>query len=121
MPIKRTFGWIQNPGDLRKLKKVVGVFQVDSPAHKWLTTERLPLLMKYNLINPDDYKIFQAELSKFEIEISYSLLKGKGSGTSGRKNALCSGIIQAVIDAQSSRTYIDSSGVSVTIFQRSSC
>lgn len=115
MPTKRTFGWIQNPGDLKKLKKVVGVFQMDSPVHKWLTTERLPLLMKYKLINTDDYKIFQAELSKSEIEISYSLLKGKGSGTSGRKNALCSGIIQAVIDAQSSRTYSDSSGVSVTI------
>ena len=115
MSTKRTFGWIQNPGDLKKLKKVVGVFQMDSPIHKWLTTERLPLLMKYKLINSDDYKIFQAELSKSEIEISYSLLKGKGSGTSGRKNALCSGILQAVIDAQSSRTYSDSSGISVTI------
>lgn len=115
MSTKRTFGWIQNPGDLKKLKKVVGVFQANSPMHKWLTTERLPLLMKYKLINSDDYKIFQAELSKSEIEIGYSLLKGKGSGTSGRKNALCSGIIQAVIDAQSSRTYSDSSGISVTI------
>lgn len=114
MPTKRTFGWIQNPGDLKKLKKVVGVFQADSPIHKWLTTERLPLLMRYKLVNPDDYKTFQAELSKPEIEISYSLLKGKGSGNSGRKNALCSGIVQAVIDAQSSRTYSDS-GVSVTI------
>ena len=115
MPTKRTFGWIQNPGDLKKLKKVVGVFQADSPIHKWLTTERLPLLMRYKLVNPDDYKTFQAELSKPEIEISYSLLKGKSSGNSGRKNALCSGIVQAVIDAQSSRTYSDSSGVSVTI------
>ena len=115
MPTKRTFGWIQNPGDLKKLKKVVSIFQSDSPTHKWLTTERLSLLMKYNLINPDDYRIFQAELSKSKIEISYSFLKGKGSGTSGRKNALCSGIIQAIIDAQSSRTYIDSSGVSVTM------
>lgn len=115
MPTKRTFGWIQNPGDLKKLKKVVSIFQSDSPTHKWLTTERLPLLVKYNLINPDDYRIFQAELSKSEIEISYSLLKGKGSGTLGRKNALCSGIIQAVIDAQSSRTYINSSGVSITM------
>ena len=115
MPTKRTFGWIQNPGDLRKLKKVIGVFQKDSPTHKWLTTERLPMLMKYKLINPDDYKIFQAELAKSEIEVSYPLLKGKGSGASSRKNALCSGIIQAVIDAQSSRTYSNSSGVSVTM------
>lgn len=115
MPTKRTFGWIQNPGDLKKLKKVVSVFQSDSPVHKWLTTERLPLLMKYKLIRSDDYKTFQAELTKSEIEISYLLLKGKGSGTSGRKNALCSGIIQAVIDAQSSRTYSDGSGISITM------
>ena len=115
MPTKRTFGWIQNPGDLRKLKKIVCVFQADSLTHKWLTTERLPLLMKYHLINPDDYTIFQAELAKSEIEISYSLLKGKSSGSASRKNALCSGIIQAVIDAQSNRTYTDSSGVSVTM------
>ena len=115
MPTKRTFGWIQNPGDLKKLKKVVSVFQSESTTHKWLITERLPLLMKYKLINPEDYQIFQAELVKSEIEISYSLLKGKGSGTSGRKNALCSGIIQAVIDAQSSRTYSDNVGMSVTM------
>ena len=54
-------------------------------------------------------------MSKSKIEVSYSLLKGKASRTSSRKNALCSGIIQAVIDAQSSRTYTDSSGASVTI------
>ena len=25
MAVKRTFGWVQNPGDLKKLKKVVGI------------------------------------------------------------------------------------------------
>ena len=115
MPVKRTFGWIQNPGDLKKLKQVVSIFQANSQTHEWLTTIRLPLLLKFRLISPDDYGIFQSELSKPAIEIGYSTLKGKGSGSSSRKNALCSGIIQAVIDAQSSRTYMDDNGNTITM------
>ena len=115
MPVKRTFGWIQNPGDLKKLKKVVSIFQVESSTHKWLTTDRLPLLLQYNLISSADYSTFQRELSKPDIEIGYMTLKGKGVGSSGRKHALCSGIVQAVIDAQSSRTYINIDGKSITM------
>lgn len=115
MSVKRTFGWIQNPGDLKKLKQVVSIFQANSQTHEWLTTIRLPLLLRFRLINPYDYNIFQSELSKPAIEIEYSTLKGKGSGSSSRKNALCSGIIQAVIDAQSSRIYTDDNGNTVTM------
>ena len=112
---RRTFGWIQNPSDLKKLKKVVSIFQKDSSNHEWLTKDRLPLLLKYKLISTKDYNSFQAELTKPIIEIKYSLLKGKGAGSSNRSNALCTGIIQAAIDAQSNRTYTDDIGVSVTI------
>ena len=112
MPIKRTFGWIQNPGNLKKLKKVVSIFQVDSPTHKWLANERLPLLLNYNLISKENYDLFQYELSKNELKLSYGILKGKGSGSKGRKNALCTGIIQAIIDAQSERIYTDNFGIS---------
>lgn len=112
---RRTFGWIQNPGDLKKLKKVVSIFQKDSSNHEWLIKDRLPLLLKYKLISTEDYNSFQAELTKPIIEIKYSLLKGKGAGSSGRSNALCTGIIQAAIDAQTNRTYTDDIGVSVTI------
>ena len=115
MPVKRTFGWIQNPGDLKKLKQVVSIFQANSQTYEWLTTIRLPLLLKFRLISPNDYGIFQSELSKPTIEIGYSALKGKGAGSSSRKNALCSGIIQAVIDAQSSCTYTDDNGNTVTM------
>ena len=115
MPVKRTFGWIQNPGDLKKLKKVVSIFQAGSSTHKWLTTDRLPLLSRYNLISSADYNAFQNELSKPDIEISYMTLKGKGAGSSSRRHALCSGIVQAVIDAQSSRTYTDADGKLITM------
>ena len=113
MAVKRTFGWIQNPGDLKKLKRVVSVFQPGTSTHKWLTTARLPLLLRYSLITPEDYAIFQSELSKSGIEIGYAKLKGKGAGTLGRRNALCTGIIQSVIEAQAERTYTDSDGLKV--------
>ncbi len=111
----RTFGWVQNPGDLKKLKKVVGIFKAGSAENTWLVNTRLPLLLQYKLISPADFKLFCAQLSKSSIEIDYSILKGKGSGTGSRKDALCTGIIQAVIDAQKNQTYIDAAGDSVTI------
>ena len=51
MPVRRTFGWVQNPGDLRKLKKVVGIFLHDSTDNLWLRNDKLPLLKKLNLIS----------------------------------------------------------------------
>ena len=115
MPVKRTFGWVQNPGDLKKLKSVVGIFEQNSVANKNLRENRLPLLLKYSLISSENYNIFQKELSQPKIEIEYSYLKGRGAGKLGRKKALCTGIIQAAIDAQSSRTYTDKVGISATI------
>ena len=115
MPVKRTFGWVQNPGDLKKLKSVIGIFELDSAANINLRENRLPLLLNYSLISSTDYEIFQEKLSRTEIEIEYSILKGKGAGKLGRKNALCTGIVQAIIDAQSTRTYTDKDRIAVTI------
>lgn len=115
MPAKRTFGWVQNPGDLKKLKKVVGLFSHGSPENSELVDTKLPLLLAYNLISVDDYTAFIAELKKTNIIIDYSLLKGKGSGSGGRKNAICTGIIQAAIEGQQEKTYTDSAGNSKTM------
>ena len=112
---KRTFGWVQNPGDLKKLKKVVGIFLHNSAENKWLLNDRLPLLKKYSLISDSDYNSFIGELNKTDIEISYAISKGKGAGSAGRKGAICTGIVQAVIDGQQSRKYTDSTGNSQTI------
>lgn len=113
--VKRTFGWVQNPGDLKKLKKVVSIFQPGSVGNLWLIQSRLPLLLRYALISHDNYDRFVLELSKPSIDIAYSLLKGKGAGSSGRKEAICTGIVQAVIDAQQSKTYTDGEGNSIMI------
>lgn len=115
MTVKRTFGWVQNPGDLKKLKKVVGIFKADSAENLDLVSNKLPLLLTYGLISNDDYNDFIAELNKTDIEIDYSKLKGKGSGSRTRKDAICTGIIQAIIEAQQNKTYSDAAGNSITI------
>lgn len=115
MAVKRTFGWVQNPGDLKKLKKVVGIFKAGSAENLDLVSNKLPLLLTYSLISNDDYNDFIAELNKTDIEIDYSKLKGKGSGSGTRKDAICTGIIQAIIEAQQNKTYSDAAGNSITI------
>lgn len=115
MAVKRTFGWVQNPGDLKKLKKVVGIFKAGSAENLDLVSNKLPLLLTYGLISNDDYNDFIAELNKTDIEIDYSKLKGKGSGSRTRKDAICTGIIQAIIEAQQNKTYSDATGNSITI------
>lgn len=115
MAVKRTFGWVQNPGDLKKLKKVVGIFKAGSAENLDLVSNKLPLLLTCGLISNDDYNDFIAELNKTDIEIDYSKLKGKGSGSRTRKDAICTGIIQAIIEAQQNKTYSDVAGNSITI------
>lgn len=115
MANRRTFGWIQNPGDLKKLKKVVSIFLFDSSNNKWLRRERLPLLKEYGLISDTDYNSFINQLNKKDIVIGYNTLKGRGAGSEGRANAKCTGIIQAVIDGQKNRNYVDSVGNTITI------
>ena len=115
MAVKCTFGWVQNPGDLKKLKKVVGIFKAGSAENLDLVSNKLPLLLTYGLISNDDYNDFIAELNKTDIEIDYSKLKGKGSGSRTRKDAICTGIIQAIIEAQQNKTYSDAAGNSITI------
>ncbi len=115
MAVRRTFGWIQNPGDLKTLKKVVGVFCPDSAENRWLRTDRLRLLRDYGLISKENYNLFCEALNKKLIEISYGLLKGRGPGSGSRRDALCTGIIQAVIDGQQNKIYMDSADASVSI------
>lgn len=104
----RTFGWIQNPGDLKKLKKVVSIFQPGSQGNLWLVNIRLPLLLQYELISSEHYTLFCSELTKSTIEINYATL----TGTRATK---CTGIIQAALDGQRNNTYTDKSGNTITI------
>lgn len=107
MAIQRTFGWVQNPNRLETLKYIVGIFEHNSSSNEDILNNRLPLLKAYGFISEEDYDKFVAELDKDDIEIEYELLKGKGvNGAQSRKDALCSGIIQASITAHSSSKII---------------
>lgn len=112
---KRTIGWVQNPGDLKKLRKVVGVFLKDSEENKWARGSRLPLLLGLNLISLADYNLFQNLLNQPIIEIEYSKLKGKGVQGKSRSESKCTGIIQAIIDGQQNKSYEDNEGNAITI------
>lgn len=93
----------------------MGVGTAGSAENLDLVSNKLPLLLTYGLISNDDYNDFIAELNKTDIEIDYSKLKGKGSGSRTRKDAICTGIIQAIIEAQQNKTYSDVAGNSITI------
>ncbi len=101
---ERTFGWIQNPSNFSNLKKTVAVFLYDSPINLRLRTDLLPRLIQDETVR----NTFISELSRSEIVIPYEHLKGKGKGSApSRKEALCSGIVQAVIHSQGEKEYTD--------------
>ena len=109
--IQRTFGWIQNTGELSKLRKVVASLCPNTSEHNDLVNVRLPLLKLNGFISNADYNRFVSLLSGDSFP--YEDLKGNGAGKSGRKNALCTGIIQAILDAQKHLMVMDLDGNSV--------
>lgn len=100
MKSQRTFGWIQNPANTSTLQHVVATLDADSKVTQWLLNERIPLLKNNNLLHDTDEWEKYTEFLESGNPIPYSILKGKGCGSGKRKDAKCSGIIQAVIDAQ---------------------
>ena len=96
---QRTFGWIQNPSSTDNLKKVVSVFVPESNFYKFLVEQKLPFLRDYEFLATSGlYTEMQDALQKEAIP--YSLLKGKGAGKKGRKDAKCSGLAQAALTGQ---------------------
>lgn len=61
--IQRTFGWIQNPGELSKLRKVVASLCLNTSEHNDLVNVRLPLLKLNGFISNADYNRFVSLLS----------------------------------------------------------
>lgn len=100
MKYKRTFGWIENSGDLGGLKKVAGIFVKGSDVHRNLIKEKLPLLFKNKMISKEDYDKFISVLRKDKSPLPYTILKGRGCGSGSRSQAKCTGLVQAVLEAQ---------------------
>lgn len=100
---QRSLGWVQNPSDLNKLKDVVSVFIRGSRINKALVDKLIP-----RLIEDEELKEKMLDvLSQEEVIVEYNLLKGRGAGGGSRRDAKCSGIIQATIPNQSGREYTD--------------
>lgn len=114
-PVKRSFGWVQNPSNFNTLKAVTGIFDRNSIYRKNLLERRLPLIKANGLISDEDYDRFTGILSSDAEEIRYDVLKGRGSGSVSRSEALCSGIVQACIDGQRSAVYTDLDGMPVQL------
>lgn len=100
---RRSLGWVQNASDIDNLKKVVKLFVKGSDVNNELKNEKLPKLIE----DEKEKEKFINFLNADKIEIDYFSLKGKGASGGKRKDALCSGIVQAVMKNQSGREYVD--------------
>lgn len=101
---RRTFGWVQNPGNLDTLRNVVSSLVHGTNEERELYERRLPLIKANSWISESDYKNLLAarKLDSYP----YSLLKGRGCGKKKRSEALCSGLVQAMLDAQKPRDLV---------------
>lgn len=90
----RTFGWVQNPSDFNKLKKVVQVFDYTSEFHNNLKTSIIPRLID----SKDGSEELINALSRKPLELTYAELKG--TSFTPRSSARCNGIIQATVEGQ---------------------
>lgn len=90
----RTFGWVQNPSDFDKLKKVVQVFDYTSEYHNELKNRIIPKLVTV----ADGRNELLNALTRKPLELTYSELKG--TSFTPRSSARCNGIIQATVEGQ---------------------
>jgi len=90
----RTFGWVQNPSDFKKLKRTVQIFDHTSLTHKEVKENRIPRLVA----EQDGRDIFIESLNQIPLKLKYSYLVG--SSFIPRSSARCNGIIQATLEGQ---------------------
>lgn len=90
----RTFGWVQDPSDFRKLCDVVAVFYKDSAKHREVREERIPALV----LEKDGRDRLCRALDADPLRLAYADLVG--TSFSPRSAARCNGIVQAVIPGQ---------------------
>lgn len=90
----RTFGWVQNPSDFTKLKKLVQVFDHTSYVHEDLKNNIIPGIVGKG----DGRDRLTAILNKIPLKIKYADLVG--SSFKPRSKGRCNGIAQAIIEGQ---------------------
>lgn len=91
---ERTFGWIQDPGKIQNLKKVVELFDNNSKTYSEVLIKKIPQLIS----DKDVREHLMNEMKKEPLEYSYRDLVG--TAFIPRTSAKCNGIIQAAIKGQ---------------------
>lgn len=90
----RTFGWVQDPSNLRSLCDVVAVFDANSQKHKELIKTIIPKLIEERDGRDDFIKV----LKSTPLKIKYAELVG--TSFKPRSMSRCNGIIQATVKGQ---------------------
>lgn len=103
--ISRTYGWVQNPSDFKKLKLVVQIFNPNSNHYKNLRDNLVPKYIPLTNIKNELLKKLDSKCAKF----SYAELVGTSKNINGnpaknRKEAIADGLIQVTILPQSAKT-----------------
>ncbi|MBR1615502.1 MAG: hypothetical protein IJ673_08475 [Treponema sp.] len=90
----RTFGWVQDSGNLDALCDVVALFDETSTFHKALVEDIIP-----KLVSEENGKNAMLEaLETRPVKINYKLLIG--GHTTPRSKSPCNGIVQAAVNGQ---------------------
>lgn len=97
----RTFGWIQDPTEIKNLRRTVEVFDNQSPTHRELIDKIIPTLVE----EQDGRSHFISELKHIPLKLRHKDLKG--TAFKPRKDARCNGIIQASIKGQKNAFIVD--------------
>lgn len=103
--ISRTYGWVQNPSDFKKLKLVVQIFDNASTHYENLRDNLVPKFIYFENIRND----LLSKLTNCYEEFSYQDLVGTSKNKHGRSpitraEAVADGLIQITILPQTSRT-----------------
>lgn len=100
----RAFGWIQNPALFSNLKKVVQLFDSNSPHYQWVLTEGVYIIPNATI----QEKLLQ-KLKNSTVTFSYTELVGRSTDANGksvksRTDAVADALIQISIPSQKSKT-----------------
>jgi len=95
----RTTGWIQDPGSLKNLMKIIESFDYNSQTHQDLLANLIP----QKVLPQDGRQNFIMELNSRNGHRNYPKISYRnlvGTAFTPRQNARCNGIIQALIPGQ---------------------
>lgn len=112
---QRTIGWVQNPGLLSNLRLMALCLCCGTKEQEWLIHDRFPLLVRNSFMSQELCSEFIMMLQKEHYH--FAALVGKGAGGQSRSLALCTGIVQAIINGQKRRVVINNSGVEEEIYK----